>query len=238
MPSNCLGLPVERINDLLNWSFFAAIAFAFLDWASTWKGWKIRLYIAKPATLLFLIIWTYQVTQWQEGMLWFGIALVFSLIGDIALMLNPRYFMLGLASFLLAHVSFLLGFNQHPTPLTIGTLLLAVLVGISAARVFRILRPGIMKVPRGKRFLTAVAAYGLTLTLMVLSALVTFFRADWSLLSASLCAVGAVLFYISDSLLGYDRFVTKVKHGQSYVHLTYHLGQIGLVTGAMLHFLK
>jgi hypothetical protein len=32
--------------------------------------------------------------------------------------------------------------------------------------------------------------------------------------------------------------VRKLKHGQSYVHLTYHLGQIGLVTGTMLHFLK
>jgi len=223
---------------LLTWSFFAAIAFAFLDWASTWKGWKIRLYIAKPATLLFLIIWTYQVTQWQAGMLWFGIALVFSLFGDIALMLNPRYFMLGLASFLFAHLSFLLGFNQLPPPLTIGTFLMAVLVGISAARVLRTLKPGLMKVPRGKRFLTAVVAYGLTLTLMVLSALVTFFREEWSTLSAILCAVGAVLFYVSDSLLGYDRFVVKVKHGQSYVHLTYHLGQIGLITGAMLHFLK
>jgi len=223
---------------LLTWSFFAAVAFAFLDWASTWKGWKIRLYVAKPATLLFLILWTYQVTHWQGGMLWFGIALVFSLLGDIALMLNPRYFMVGLASFLFAHLSFLVGFNQLPPPMTIGTVLMAVLVGISAARVLRVLKPGVMKVPRGKRFLTAVVFYGLTLTLMVLSALVTFFRAEWSLLPAALCACGAVLFYISDTLLGYDRFVVKVKHGQSYVHLTYHLGQIGLVTGAMLHFLK
>jgi alkenylglycerophosphocholine hydrolase len=223
---------------LLTWSFFAAIAFAFLDWASTWKGWKIRLYIAKPATLLFLIVWSFQVTHWQAGMLWFGIALVFSLLGDIALMLNARYFMLGLAAFLLAHLSFLIGFNQQPPPLNLGTVLMAVLVGISAARVLQTLKPGVMKVPRGKRFLTAVVAYGLTLTLMVFSALSTFFRTGWSILPAALCATGAILFYVSDSLLGYDRFVVKVKHGQSFVHLTYHLGQIGLITGAMLHFLK
>jgi uncharacterized membrane protein YhhN len=231
-------LPAERKNDLLTWSFFAAIAFAFLDWASTWKGWKIRLYIAKPATLLFLIIWTYQVTQWQGGMIWFGVALVFSLLGDIALMLNPRYFMVGLASFLLAHLSFLIGFNLQPPPMTIGTILMAVLVGISVARVLRTLKPGLLKVPRGKRFLAAVVAYGLTLALMVFSALITNFRTDWGVLSAALCATGAILFYISDTLLGYDRFVVKVKYGQSYVHLTYHLGQIGLVTGAMLHFLN
>lgn len=223
---------------MLTWSFFLAIGFAFLDWASTWKGWKIRLYIAKPATLLFLILWTYQVTGWQGGMIWFGLALVFSLMGDIALMLNPRYFMVGLAAFLVAHLSYLVGFNQQPPPLTFGPLLIAVLVGISAARVFKTLRPGVMKVPRGKRFLTAVLFYGITLTLMLLSALITFFRSDWSILPASLATAGAILFYLSDTLLGYDRFVNKIYHGQSYVHLTYHLGQIGLVSGAMLHFLQ
>lgn len=223
---------------MLTWTLFVAIAFAFLDWASTWKGWKIRLYIAKPATLLFLIFWTVQVTQWQGGMIWFGIALVFSLIGDIALMLNPRYFMVGLGAFLMAHLSFLVGFNQQLPSLNIGTIAMAILVGVSAVFVLSALKPGVLRVPRGKRFLTAVVSYGLTLALMVFSALTTFFRTEWSLVSAILVSVGAVLFYISDTTLGYDRFVRKLKHGQSYVHLTYHLGQIGLVTGAMLHFLN
>ncbi len=238
MHCGCLATLPGRKIDLITWSFIVAIAFAFLDWASTWKGWKIRLYVSKPATLLFLIVWTWQVTHWQGGMLWFGLALIFSLLGDIALMLNPRYFMVGLSAFLIAHLNFLVGFNQQPPPLTIGSLLIALLVGISAARVLKTLRPGVMKVPRGKRFLTAVLFYGVTLALMVLSALITTFRADWQLSHALLVSVGAILFYISDTLLGYDRFVKKVNHGQSYVHLTYHLGQIGIVTGAMLHFLK
>jgi len=229
---------VERKTDLLTWSFFLAIAFAFIDWASTWKGWKIRLYIAKPATLLFLMLWTYQVSHWQGGMIWFGIALIFSLAGDIALMLNARYFMIGLGAFLLAHLSFLIGFNQQLPGLSIGVIVMAVLVAFSAYRVLVTLKPGVLRVPRGKRFLTAVVSYGLTLTLMVFSALTTFFRADWRAVSAILVSCGAVLFYISDTTLGYDRFVKKLKHGQSYVHLTYHLGQIGLVTGAMLHFMK
>jgi alkenylglycerophosphocholine hydrolase len=223
---------------LLTWPFFAAIAFAFLDWASTWKGWKVRLYISKPATLFFLILWTIQLTHWQGAMVWFGIALLFSLAGDIALMLNPRYFMVGLGAFLLAHLSFLIGFNQQLPPLSIGVFAMLILVGVSATRVLVVLKPGVLRVPRGKRFLTAVVSYGLTLTLMVFSALTTFFRTDWKLLPAIFVSCGAVLFYISDTTLGYDRFVRKLKHGQSYIHLTYHLGQIGLMTGAMLHFLK
>jgi alkenylglycerophosphocholine/alkenylglycerophosphoethanolamine hydrolase len=223
---------------MFTWAFFLAISFAFLDWASTWKGWKIRLYIAKPATLIFLILWTIQLTGWQGGMHWFGAALVFSLIGDIALMLNPRYFLVGLGAFLIAHICYLVGFNQQPAPLSLGIILVAVLVGISAARVFRLLRPGIIKVPRGKRFLTAILFYGATLTLMLLSALITLFRPDWLQAPAIAAASGGILFYISDTLLGYDRFVRKINHGQSYVHLTYHLGQIGLILGAMLYFQK
>ena len=220
------------------WTFFAAIAFAFLDWASTWKGWKIRLYIAKPATLLFLIIWTLQVTEWKGLMLWFGIGLVFSLLGDIALMLNPKYFLVGLGAFLFAHIAYLIGFNQQSVPLSIWILVITAAVGFLAAHVFKILRPGVIKVPHGKRFLTAVFTYGATLTLMLLSALITLFRADWQVAPAIFAACGGLLFFTSDSLLGYDRFVKKVKHGQSYVHLTYHLGQLGLILGSMLFLLK
>ena len=221
---------------MFTWSLALAICFAFLDWASTWKGWKIRLYVSKPATLFFLILWTFQLTGWEGGMIWFGIALLFSLAGDIALMLNPRFFLIGLFAFLLAHVAYLIGFNQQLPPLTLGPIILFLLVTLSAVRVFKTLKPGVLRVPRGKRFLISVAVYGLTLALMVLSALVTSFRPDWSLPAAGLVSVGAVLFYISDTLLGYDRFVRKVKHGQSYVHLTYHIGQFCLVTGAILHF--
>jgi uncharacterized membrane protein YhhN len=73
---------------------------------------------------------------------------------------------------------------------------------------------------------------------MLLSALITLFRPDWLQAPAIAAASGGILFYISDTLLGYDRFERKINHGQSYVHLTYHLGQIGLILGAMLYFQK
>lgn len=223
---------------MFTWPFFAAVAFAFMDWASTWKGWKVRLYIAKPATLFFLILWVFLTTQLQGFILWFGIGLGFSLIGDVALMLNPRFFMVGLGAFLLAHVSYLIGFNQQPAPLNLGVMAVAVTVGLAASVVMRLIRPGIMRVPRGKRFLTAVVLYGATLTLMLLSALITLFRPDWQPLHAIFAAVGTALFFSSDSILAYDRFVRKLKHGQSYVHLTYHVGQACLIIGAMWHFLS
>ena len=40
---------------------------------------------------------------------------------------------------------------------------------------------------------------------------------------------GAVLFYASDGILGWNKFVEPVPHGRVAVMTTYHLGQIGLV---------
>ena len=223
---------------MFTWPFFAAVGFALLDWASTWKGWKKRLYMAKPAIMVFLIIWSIQVTGWQGEMLWFGIALALSLVGDILLMLNPRWFMVGGVAFLFAHIAYIIGFLHTPAPFTPGVGLVAVLVGISAGNVFKRIRPGIMRVPRGKRFLTALSLYGISLTLMLLSALLTLFKQEWLLLPALLASSGAVLFYTSDTMLVYDRFVRRFKRAQSYVHLTYHLAQFSLITSAVLHTLR
>jgi uncharacterized membrane protein YhhN len=223
---------------MITWPFFLAAAFALLDWACTWRGWKKRLYVAKPAVMVFLIAWSIQVTGWNGEMLWFGIALALSLAGDVLLMLNPRYFMYGGTAFLFAHVAYIIGFLQTPAPFTLGAGLVAVLVGISAGNVFKRIRPGIMRVPRGKRFLTALSLYGISLTLMLLSALLTLFKQEWLLLPALLVSTGAVLFYTSDTLLVYDRFVRRFDRAQSYVHLTYHLAQFSLITGAVLHHLR
>lgn len=222
---------------MFTWSFFLACGFALLDWASTWKGWEKRLYVAKPAVMIFLIIWSIQLTGWNDEMLWFGIALVLSLIGDILLMMNPRYFMFGGAAFLLAHISYLVGFNQSPVPFTISVMVVAALVGFFAASVFKRIRAGIMQVPHSKRFLTALSLYGITLTLMMLSALLTLFKEDWLLMPAVISTTGAVLFYASDTMLVYDRFVRRFDHAQSYVHLTYHLAQFALISGAIMHHL-
>ena len=40
---------------------------------------------------------------------------------------------------------------------------------------------------------------------------------------------GAVLFYASDGILGWNKFVQPVPHGRVAIMTTYHLGQIGLV---------
>ena len=44
-------------------------------------------------------------------------------------------------------------------------------------------------------------------------------------------AAGAVLFAVSDGLLGADRFAQPAPQRRVVVHILYHLGQAGLVLG-------
>lgn len=221
-----------------NGFFFAALAFALLDWVCSWKGWKVRLYIAKPATLIFLALWTWTVTGWQNGFFWFGIGLLFALLGDVFLMLSPKFFMPGMVAFFVMQISYLIGFNQEPLEFTLPVAFAAITAGLIASEVLKYLRPAISATVRSKRFLIPYAIYFVSLTLMMLSAALTLFRPVWRQPTAWMAASGGVLFFASDTLLSFDHFVKRIPHARFWVHLTYHLGQFGLITGALLHFMK
>ncbi len=83
-----------------------------------------------------------------------------------------------------------------------------------------------------------VLIYGIVLSLMLVSALLTLVRQDWPLLAASLAALGGSLFYCSDLLLAFDRFGKPTPYGRVFVHIAYHLGQIALAGGALLRFVQ
>ena len=70
----------------------------------------------------------------------------------------------------------------------------------------------------------AVAVYFGALTLMVESAILAQFKVRW-------IVVGALLFWLSDALLGVNRFKLAVPLRDYLVWATYYLGQGGLVLG-------
>ena len=218
--------------------FYAAVLFAGLDWYAAWKEKRKLLYIAKPAVLLLLILWSIQVTGWQGSMLWFGLGLVFSLGGDVALLFSSRWFMVGLVSFLLAHLAFIIGFNSPMPAFSLYSILIAVTVALLGSQVLRLIRPGIRRMPAARLMLPASMVYGMALTIMWLSTLLTFFNATWNISAALWAAAGGCFFFVSDSMLSYDRFVKKLAHGRFWVHVTYHLGVAGILIGAMIHFVK
>ncbi|MGE5223616.1 MAG: lysoplasmalogenase family protein, partial [Omnitrophica WOR_2 bacterium] len=83
-----------------------------------------------------------------------------------------------------------------------------------------------------------VLIYAIVISLMLLSAVFTFLKPDWGFPATALVTAGALLFYISDTILAWNKFVSPVHNGRLLNISAYHLGQILLITGAAINFLS
>ena len=209
---------------------------AVVDWAAVARGWKKIEYVAKPATMLFLFAWLAWLSHLRGVLVWFGLGVLFSLGGDVFLMISDRFFLPGLVAFLGAQVMYIVGLNSpFPNVSPVLSLGLALLLGVSSARVLRRITAG-LAAKGSSRLATPVLGYGMIITVMLLSAMLTLFREDWKSIPSLLVSSGAVLFYFSDLLLAWDRFVKPVRYGRLINMVLYHLGQIGLIVGVVLQF--
>ncbi len=184
-------------------------------------------YVFKPLTMILILAVTWLApadasSPYHRLIL---VGLLFSLAGDVFLMLPPRAFVAGLSSFLVAHL-FYLGAFATTAPLALAPLaLLPFLVGAGA--VLRTLWPHLhaMKLP--------VAVYVLVIVAMGWRAL-----AQWLALgtgAALLACAGAVLFVVSDAVLALERFRGGVWNAQAVVLGSYYAAQwsIALSTHGM-----
>lgn len=156
-------------------------------------------------------------------LLWGGLALVFSWLGDVLLQ-NPGDlgFLLGMAAFGLAHVAYIVLYLRplRTRGLPRWGLALGILLGVSwwGSMVAALaLWLGSLLVP--------VALYGLVLGAAAVCALTT----------RPLVAVGAVVFLLSDTLLAVDRFLPgfSVLDADLAIMLTYCLGQGLIIAGVI-----
>lgn len=204
----------------ISWVFAGLTgAFALLDWWATWVERQSVRYVAKPATLVALIGVAATLHPFdgrvRTAML---VGLVLSLAGDVFLMLDERWFIAGLASFLLGHIAYVVGLQLAPTSLG-WTLVGLAFVAVAVATVGRRVVAGVAAGDH-RELVGPVIAYLLVISAMVVSAFGT--AAPWAI-------VGACLFYVSDATLAWNRFIEVRRFGPLAVMVTYHLGQMGLV---------
>ena len=221
---------------MLNLWFFVTVFLALVDWSALWFKRPQISYVSKPATLIALILWFTSQGGWNQAPGWFGLALVFSLLGDIFLLLPDRFFILGLAAFLFAHISYIIGFSPQSPAATLPFMILGVLILSVGSLLYNSVRKAIDVNPTHAKMNTPVLIYSIALSMMFFSATLTLAEPDWGAPAAVLAAVGGMLFFSSDSLLSYNRFVHPVPHGQLLVRILYHLGQIALTAGVLIHF--
>ena len=219
-----------------HWPWYV-IVLAVINWVAVERKWKWVEYICKPGTMLLLLLWMGLNGGLGGGMIWFTLGVIFSMGGDIFLMLPGNFFLPGLISFLLAHVAYIVGLNSSAPFINGQGAIFLLGIGAFIFWIYGRLVAGLeskdqrsMKLP--------VLVYSLVISLMVYSALMTGWRDGWDVLPAVLVSIGAVFFYASDSMLAWDRFVKPLSHARLRVMVTYHLGQLGIITGAVLMSLR
>lgn len=206
---------------------------ALLDWVAAGERWFRVRRITKPLALLILIAGFSLQGGWQKAGIFFGLGLVFSLGGDIFLLLRARYFIAGLLSFLLAHLAYISGFLQGSIGLSFwiilpvgGVILLGVLV---YPRIINSVRRKL----ENRRLVMPMILYMITISAMLFCAQLTWFQASWQGWAALAASIGALFFTISDSVLALGRFSKPLRYSNFLVMFTYHIGQLGIILGAL-----
>ncbi len=210
---------------------------AGLECLAVFNSWREVEYFAKPAAMLFLLGWLLLSGGLDGPLLWFALGVAFSLAGDVILLLpdEERWFSFGLGAFLLAHVAYILGFNFPPPPLNGLTFGVAFMVIISVLPLIRRILLS-MRQKGLDALLLPVRVYATIISLVLFSALMTLFRVDWLATPAYLVSLGAALFLTSDLTLAWGKFIKPVRNGAALVMVTYYLGQVLLVAGAVGQF--
>ncbi|MEW5939516.1 MAG: lysoplasmalogenase [Chloroflexota bacterium] len=210
-----------------------ALIFAALESFALWQQIRPLEFIAKPAVMLTLFFYLFDATDLTGAAVWVGVGILFSLAGDVFLLWLDRLFIFGLVAFLLGHLAYVIGFNSPASEVSAWGFVLAVMIGISGARVIRRILAALAE--KGQSRLRApVLIYGIVISIMLLSAMLKLTDASWDANAALLVAAGAFLFFMSDIVLAWNKFVTPINHGRIINIGLYHLGQIALISGVVM----
>jgi uncharacterized membrane protein YhhN len=195
---------------------------------------EIHHYV-KPMLMIFLGLYYFFSVNSEVRSVVVLLAIVFSFLGDSFLLYDSRevYFMLGLGSFLLAHVFYIFGFRQSRLDQsedqiqTVRKARMAFPVILAATGLVVVLYPrlGELRIP--------VVVYAAVLMFMVLNALFRYERT--SAKSFWMVSGGAILFMVSDSILAINKFLEPVSNAGFAIMLTYLSAQYLIVEGLIKH---
>ena len=208
---------------------------AILDWFAVATQNKRLELVAKPAVMGLLLAWFWTATGFRGPTIFFAAGLLFSLAGDVFLMLPKEQFIAGLVSFLIAHLFYILGFTRSLPHASLPVFILAALVTLTAWQIFSRVRAGLAAAGK-KKLILPVLVYTTVISIMLFTALLTLLNDEWSAGTALLASAGALLFFLSDGILAWNKFVEPLKNGKLAVIVTYHAGQVLIALAAASQF--
>ncbi len=204
---------------------FFTIAFANIlsELFKNIKGKIITKPFLMPLLLLMYILYA------QEINIYILLALLFSFLGDIFLLLDKlkqKYFILGLVSFAIGHIFYILTFLQSISNYNQFSLfyLLFILPYLLIAKFIYIkLNPYFSK------YKLSIIIYGLILIMMSFTSLLRFL--DFTGLQLWLPFIGSILFIISDVILAFNFLKIETKYSGAIIMFTYILAQLLIIMG-------
>lgn len=227
-------MPTYLRAPIVSISLYVIVACADLVGLALDESWAILHLIAKPLLMPCLIAFVWLERKHIQAFAWIIAALIFSWMGDIFLMnAGSMWFILGLSSFLIAHVCYMrrfaLGGNKADSTMLKKIPWLEALVFAVFLNVFLWLWPtlGEMKLP--------VTIYSIVIYFMVLLAFSRKGRIPNS--SYWIVLAGAILFVLSDSLIAISRFSgpeVNIPWAGIWIMLTYTAAQGLIVWGIRL----
>ena len=201
------------------------------DLVAVYSGYETLRYVTKPLLMPLLIIYFVSALRSFYSSLkkWMILALALSWLGDVLLIfesMNAGFFIFGLAAFLIAHIFYIVLFDQLRVKEKIKQSLLPLLpIAIYYILLMSLLQPtlGQMQKP--------VSVYGLVISIM-LSFAIDLWRSK-DRLASFFIILGALLFIMSDSLLAINKFYNPFEFAGIAIMLTYGIAQLLITLGAV-----
>ena len=177
------------------------------------------IFIVKSIPIFCLAAFVFLNIEGKAGKLVF-IALIFSAIGDISLAIeHPVAGITGILAFMVAHIFYISVFIKEREYTRLRILAVAIVT--------------ILTVAYGG-FLVASAGWKMLLAMIYLVIIVTMaVSAGLGRLNHPSIFAGAVLFIISDSIIGYNMAIERHPHSSYWIMVTYYSAQAIIVYGAL-----
>jgi len=201
----------------------AAVASAG-DLASILRHDKRLEYATKPTVMVLLIaaaLLLHPASQGERAL--FVVALVLGLAGDVFLMLPDSFLLPGIAAFLAGHLAYAAGFRFAGFAVA-GLVFGLIVAGATAALFLRRVLAALETSGRAN-LRQPVIAYAVVISVMTVSA-----TASGNVVAAA----GGLLFFYSDVIFAWYRFVKPVGWGQPVNIVMYQAGQTLLVLSLAL----
>jgi len=187
-------------------------------------------YLTKPAVIILMLIWIPLETELTGTIRWFWLGLLFSLGGDILLLVPRQGFLPGLGAFSVTHLCYLVGLiSSFPPESQLNYL---ITLAVTAAGLTLLAITGFFDFRSGdKTYRLPVIIYAGLILSASGAALSLNLTPAWDRESFGLITGGMLLFALSDGLLAWDKFHQPLPRRNFWVRSSYHSAQLLIVVG-------